>query len=125
MAQIHGFVCLNTSFHDLICSLDFNSSRLLALSHWCIYHRKNAEQIVQTWAKQFHSSGNEQKTPFLYLANDILQNSKRNGTEFVEEFWKVLPGALKDVTENGDERGKKVVSRLVSIICLLIGIYYI
>uniref|UniRef100_A0A0E0KVR5 CID domain-containing protein n=1 Tax=Oryza punctata TaxID=4537 RepID=A0A0E0KVR5_ORYPU len=85
------------------------------LSHWCIYHRKNAEQIVQTWAKQFHSSGNEQKTPFLYLANDILQNSKRNGTEFVEEFWKVLPGALKDVTENGDERGKKVVSRLVEI----------
>uniref|UniRef100_A0A0D9WA36 CID domain-containing protein n=1 Tax=Leersia perrieri TaxID=77586 RepID=A0A0D9WA36_9ORYZ len=87
----------------------------LALSHWCIYHRKNAEQIVQTWEKQFHSSGNEQKTPYLYLANDILQNSKRNGTEFVEEFWKVLPGALKNVTENGDERGKKVVSRLVEI----------
>lgn len=85
------------------------------LSHWCIYHRKNAEQIVQTWDKQFHSFGKEQKIPFLYLANDILQNSKRNGTEFVEEFWKVLPGALKDVSENGDDRGKKVASRLVDI----------
>ncbi|TVU16270.1 hypothetical protein EJB05_39823, partial [Eragrostis curvula] len=73
---------------------------------WCL--RENAEQIVQTWDKQFRSSGKEQKIPFLYLANDILQNSKRNGTEFVEEFWKVLPGALKDVTENGDDRGKKV-----------------
>jgi regulator of Ty1 transposition protein 103 len=54
--------------------------------------------------------------PFLYLANDILQNSKRNGTEFVEEFWKVLPGALKNVSENGDDRGKQVASRLVSVV---------
>lgn len=58
--------------------------------------------------------------PFLYLANDILQNSKRTGTEFVGEFWKVLPGAVKEVTENGDEHGKNVVSRLVRIFRFLI-----
>ncbi|XP_044470462.1 regulation of nuclear pre-mRNA domain-containing protein 2-like isoform X2 [Mangifera indica] len=56
-----------------------------------------------------------QKVPLLYLANDILQNSKRKGNEFVTEFWKVLPSALKDVVEKGDEHGKKVVSRLVNI----------
>lgn len=54
-----------------------------------------------------------QKVPLLYLANDILQNSKRKGNEFVNEFWKVLPAALKDLLENGDDRGKNVVSRLV------------
>lgn len=105
------------SYHDLVDALTFTLWPL-ALSHWCIYHRKDAELIVQTWAKQFHNSGNEQKVPFLYLANDILQNSKRNGTEFVEEFWKVLPTTLKDVAEKGDDRGKKTVSRLVSIIYL-------
>ena len=88
----------------------------IALSHWCIFHRKKAEQVVQTWEKAFHSSQKEQKIPLLYVANDILQNSKRNGTEFVGEFWKVLPGALKDVMENGDDRGKNVVSRLVSLL---------
>lgn len=55
-----------------------------------------------------------QKVPLLYLANDILQNSKRKGNEFVKEFWKVLPSALKEVVEKGDDRGKKVVARLVS-----------
>lgn len=100
---------------DKLAKLNNTQQCIETLSHWCIYHRKNAEQIVQTWDKQFHSSGKEQQVPFLYLANDILQNSKRNGTEFVEEFWKVLPGALKDVTENGDDRGKKVASRLVDI----------
>jgi regulator of Ty1 transposition protein 103 len=51
--------------------------------------------------------------PFLYLANDILQNSKRKGSEFVAEFWKVLPAVLKDVYENGEEYGRSVVFRLV------------
>ncbi|KAK3141383.1 hypothetical protein QOZ80_4BG0333220 [Eleusine coracana subsp. coracana] len=100
---------------DKLAKLNNTQQCIETLSHWCIYHRKNAGPIVQTWDKQFHSSGKEQKVPFLYLANDILQNSKRNGTEFVEEFWKVLPGALKDVTENGDDRGKRVASRLVDI----------
>ncbi|URE30289.1 hypothetical protein MUK42_34575 [Musa troglodytarum] len=44
-----------------------------------------------------------------------LKNSKHTGTEFVSEFWKVLPAALKDVLENGDEHGKNAVSRLVDI----------
>ena len=54
------------------------------------------------------------KVPLLYLANDILQNSKRKGSEFVAEFWKFLPAALKNVVEKGDDRDKNVVSRLVS-----------
>ncbi|KAL2498770.1 ENTH/VHS family protein [Abeliophyllum distichum] len=54
------------------------------------------------------------KVPLLYLANDILQNSKRNGNEFVIEFWKVLPAALKEV-KKGNDHEKNVVSRLVKI----------
>lgn len=69
--------------------------------------------MVSTWDKQFHSSQMAQKVPFLYLANDILQNSKRKGNEFVTEFWKVLPAAVKDILENGDEYGKNAASRMV------------
>lgn len=86
----------------------------LALSRWCILHRKKARQIVEIWDKLFNSSQREQRVSFLYLANDILQNSRRKGSEFVNEFWKVLPATLKQVYENGDEPGKKVVTRLVS-----------
>ncbi|XP_044465988.1 regulation of nuclear pre-mRNA domain-containing protein 2-like isoform X2 [Mangifera indica] len=85
------------------------------LSRWCISHRKKAKQIVETWDKLFNSSQKEQRVSFLYLANDILQNSRRKGSEFVNEFWKVLPVALKQVYDNGDEYGKKAVTRLVDI----------
>lgn len=86
----------------------------IALSHWCIFHRSNAEQVVATWKNQFDKSDMIHRIPLLWLANDILQNSKRNGKEFVIEFWKVLPAALKDVIAKDDDRGKRAVSRLVS-----------
>ncbi|KAL3527806.1 hypothetical protein ACH5RR_012462 [Cinchona calisaya] len=85
------------------------------LSHWCISHRSKAEQVVAVWDKQFHSSDMAHKVPLLYLANDILQNSKRSGNEFVTGFWKVLPSAIKDMVEKGDDRGKNAVSRLFTI----------
>ncbi|XP_010261190.1 PREDICTED: histone acetyltransferase KAT6A [Nelumbo nucifera] len=100
---------------DKLSKLNSTQQCIETLSHWCIFHQNKAELVVTTWDKQFHSSQKEQKVPFLYLANDILQNSKRKGNEFVSEFWKVLPAALKDVVENGDDRGKNVVSRLVDI----------
>ncbi|WOK99876.1 hypothetical protein Cni_G08588 [Canna indica] len=100
---------------DKLSKLNNTQQCIETLSHWCIFHRKHAEQVIQTWDKLFHSSQKEQKVPFLYLANDILQNSKRTGTEFVSEFWKVLPGALKDVFDNGDDHVKNAVSRLVNI----------
>jgi regulator of Ty1 transposition protein 103 len=71
--------------------------------------------------KQFNNATKDKKVSFLYLSNDILQNSKRKGGEFVNEFWRVLPGLLKDVYDNGGEQGKKVVARLVS--CLLFHHY--
>lgn len=74
---------------------------------------KKAKQVVETWDRQFHCSPRDKRVSFLYLANDILQNSRRKGSEFVGEFWKVLPDALSDVLENGDEFGRNAALRLV------------
>ncbi|KAL5818283.1 hypothetical protein ACOSQ4_022125 [Xanthoceras sorbifolium] len=100
---------------EKLAKLNSTQQCIETLSHWCIFHRSKADVVVSTWDKQFHSSQIAQKVPLLYLANDILQNSKRKGNEFVTEFWKVLPSAIKDLSEKGDDHGKKVVSRLVNI----------
>ncbi|CAN6443164.1 unnamed protein product [Victoria cruziana] len=100
---------------EKLSKLNNSQQSIETLSHWCIFHRKKAKQVVETWEKLFSSSQKEQCISFLYLANDILQNSRRKGSEFVNEFWKVLPGALKKVLENDDEHGKHVVLRLIDI----------
>ncbi|KAF6147778.1 hypothetical protein GIB67_006751, partial [Kingdonia uniflora] len=102
---------------EKLSKLNNSQASIETLSHWCIYHRNEANHIVKTWDRLFSSSGKEQRVAFLYLANDIIQNSRRKGSEFVSEFWKVLPASLKDVYENSDEQGKKAVSRLVNSFC--------
>ncbi|CAK9180815.1 unnamed protein product [Ilex paraguariensis] len=97
---------------DKLSKLNSSQQSIESLSRWCISYRKKAKQIVETWDKLFKSAQREQRVSFLYLANDILQNSRRKGSEFVNEFWKVLPASLKHVYENGDENGKKAASRL-------------
>ncbi|KAG2687481.1 hypothetical protein I3760_09G053000 [Carya illinoinensis] len=98
---------------EKLLKLNNSQQSIESLSHWCISHQKKAKQIVETWDKLFNSSQRERRVSFLYLANDILQNSRRKGSEFVSGFWKVLPAALSHVYENGDEHGKKAVTRLV------------
>ncbi|KAM3328155.1 regulation of nuclear pre-mRNA domain-containing protein 1B [Capsicum galapagoense] len=100
---------------EKLSKLNSSQQSIESLSRWCISHRKKAKQVVETWDKSFRSAQRDQRVSFLYLANDILQNSRRKGSEFVNEFWKVLPASLKLVSETGDENGKKVASRLVDI----------
>ncbi|XP_074571446.1 uncharacterized protein LOC141827996 isoform X2 [Curcuma longa] len=100
---------------EKLSKLNNSQQSIQTLSNWCVIHRNKAKNIVETWDEAFNNSPNEKRVPFLYLANDILQNSRRQGSEFVNEFWKVLPGCLKNVYENGEDHGKKVVNRLVEI----------
>ncbi|KAI3760708.1 hypothetical protein L1987_51107 [Smallanthus sonchifolius] len=100
---------------DKLFKLNSSQQSIESLSRSCISQRKKAKQIVEIWHKSFKSVQREQQVSFLYLANDILQNSRRKGSEFVNEFWKVMPSALKHVNEHGDENGKKAASRLVGI----------
>ncbi|XP_027364108.1 regulation of nuclear pre-mRNA domain-containing protein 1B isoform X2 [Abrus precatorius] len=113
-------VGMNSAFNeqilaDKLSKLNGTQKCIETLSHWCIFNWSKAELVVETWHKQLRNSEKVQRVPLLYLANDILQNSKRKGNEFVIEFWKVLPTALKEVVEKGDDQEKNVVSRLVEI----------
>ncbi len=48
------------------------------LSLWLIHHRKHAKNIVQIWLKELLSENKcERKLTYIYLANDILQNSRK------------------------------------------------
>lgn len=100
---------------EKLAKLNSSQTSIETLSHWCIFHMNKAKQVVETWDRQFHCSAREQRVAFLYLANDILQNSRRKGSDFVGEFWKVLPEALRDVIQNGDDFGKTAALRLINI----------
>ncbi|XP_031514650.1 regulation of nuclear pre-mRNA domain-containing protein 1A isoform X7 [Papio anubis] len=55
------------------------------------------------------------KLTFLYLANDVIQNSKRKGPEFTKDFAPVIVEAFKHVSSETDESCKKHLGRVLSI----------
>ena len=60
--------------------------------------------MVSTWEVEFfnRSPDVQKKLALLYLANDVLQNSRKKGPQYVQEFYRALPKALKHVVKHGD-----------------------
>lgn len=61
----------------------------------------------------FTVKGNRKLT-FMYLANDVIQNSKKKGPEFGKEFETVLPKAFEHM-KGFDEKTRERLNRLLQI----------
>ncbi|XP_037010368.1 regulation of nuclear pre-mRNA domain-containing protein 1A isoform X3 [Artibeus jamaicensis] len=115
------------------------------LSLWLIHHRKHSRPIVTVWERELRkeflfggiyqglyedhvavlsltnaiecdqNSKPNRKLTFLYLANDVIQNSKRKGPEFTKDFAPVIVEAFKHVSSETDESCKKHLGRVLSI----------
>ncbi|ORY36201.1 DUF618-domain-containing protein [Rhizoclosmatium globosum] len=85
------------------------------LSHWLIFHRKNAREAVHVWATEFGKASTNRKLAFLHLANDVLQVSRKKADDFVREFAKVLPANLKQFAAHAPSELVAKVRRLLAI----------
>jgi len=84
-----------------------------ALSHWCVFHHRYCRLVVETWDCEFRVASSERRLSLLYLANDIMQNSRKEGNGYITEFMRVIPAALNEVLTIRDDLGRNVVKRLV------------
>ncbi|XP_071399346.1 regulation of nuclear pre-mRNA domain-containing protein 1B isoform X4 [Centroberyx affinis] len=85
------------------------------LSLWIIHHRKHSALIVKVWHRELKKAKSTRKLTFLYLANDVIQNSKKKGPEFTKDFESVLVDACSHVAREADESCKKHMERLLNI----------
>ncbi|KAJ3029414.1 Regulation of nuclear pre-mRNA domain containing protein 1B [Rhizophlyctis rosea] len=89
---------------------------ITVLSQWIIYHKKHAHTSVQTWAKELQKAAPHRKLSFLYLANDVVQCSRRKGDEFVKEFAKVFPSSLPHAYKHAPKEVQPKILRILSIL---------
>ncbi|KAH8305702.1 hypothetical protein KR059_007685 [Drosophila kikkawai] len=81
---------------------ELNSSQqsIQTLSLWLIHHRKHSAAIVKTWQRELENvSEPMKKLTFMYLANDVIQNSKKKGPEYGKEFSHVLAKVFSHIGE--------------------------
>lgn len=71
--------------------------------------------IVKVWHRELKKAKSNRKLTFLYLANDVIQNSKKKGPEFTRDFESVLVDACSHVASEADDGCKKHMDRLLNI----------
>ncbi|XP_043262900.1 regulation of nuclear pre-mRNA domain-containing protein 1B [Colletes latitarsis] len=96
--------------------MDLNHSQqsIQTLSLWLIHHRKHHPTIVKVWFKEMCKVKDNRKLMFMYLANDVIQNSKKKGPEFGKEFESVLPKAFEHM-KGFDDKTRERLNRLLQI----------
>ena len=89
-----------------------------ALSGWCQFYRSDAPRVVASWARSYDaaSSAPPRQLTLLYLANDVLQNSRKKGPDYVNAFLGVLPPRVMALAGSSvDAKTGAAASRLSAI----------
>lgn len=55
----------------------------------------HAEEVVDIWQSQIYQAQPDKILPLMYIANDVLQNSKRKGSNFIDAFLKCMKACLR------------------------------
>jgi hypothetical protein len=80
------------------------------------HYDKSPVVAVNEWRQALHQGRPDQFLPLLYVANEVLQNSKRNrGNKFLEAFSPVLGQALIFISQNSPASAVEKVRRTVKI----------
>ncbi|UYV76128.1 RPRD1A [Cordylochernes scorpioides] len=96
---------------------ELNNSQhcIQTLSLWLIHHRKHHKIVIQVWLKELKKAPPRKKLTFVYLANDVIQNSRKKGNEYIKEFITVLPKAFSLVNQQADDKTKTALGRILDI----------
>jgi regulator of Ty1 transposition protein 103 len=95
--------------------LSASQQSIESVSSFCIFYHSDARGVVQVWDQEFYRANPERRLALLFLANHILQEGRKKGMGFQEEFFKVLPKALSFISKQGDDKIKKQAGRLVAV----------
>lgn len=105
-----------SSLYKKFNELNSTQQSVQTLSLWLIHQRKHSHTIVKTWLKELISTAKpERKLTFIYLANDILQNSRKKGTEYMKEFAEPLNEAIENTAKYSDEKIRFTLERILNI----------
>ncbi|XP_064115585.1 regulation of nuclear pre-mRNA domain-containing protein 1B-like isoform X2 [Macrobrachium nipponense] len=96
--------------------LNVSTQSIQTVSLWLIHHKKHAHTVVNVWYKELVAASESRKLTFMYLANDVIQNSKKKGPEYNKEFGNKLGKVFEHLGSlRLDEKSTRGLNRLLSV----------
>ncbi|XP_038218147.1 uncharacterized protein LOC119836762 isoform X4 [Zerene cesonia] len=99
-------------FEKKLTQLKDTQESIQSLSSWCLKQRTHHKKIVSSWLNVLKRVKIEQRLVLFYLANDVIQYSKRKNYEFVESWGLNLQKATPLVR---DEKVRPKILRILKI----------
>lgn len=98
------------SLREVLGQIDMSHPRITAGAAAMMKHYdRSADTAVMEWRNALQSCREDQLLPLLYVANETLQNSKRNrGNNFLEAFSTTLGQSLQYICQRSPESVEKV-----------------
>ena len=122
-------------FEKKLLELRDSQKEIQSLSQFCVHFRQHCKIIVKVrsnninkkvsyyfskfckvWYKNLKTQEKARKLTSLYLANDVVQNSKKKGPEFAKEFGVILPKAFNHLA--GIDFEEKIILSLGRLIVI-------
>ncbi|CAG9792352.1 unnamed protein product [Diatraea saccharalis] len=100
------------AFEKRLMQLKDTQESIQSLSSWCLKQRSHHKKIVSSWLNVLKRVKVEQRLTLFYLANDVIQYSKRKNYEFVESWGLNLQKATPLVR---DEKVRPKILRIFKI----------
>lgn len=101
---------------DKLDALEETQDSIVSTSQWVLFHYRYADRIAPEWETYLNKSPVQKKLAVIYLANDVVQQSRaKRKTEFIDAFNKLLPRALSQAYSEVPEPTKKKISKIVNI----------
>lgn len=100
------------AFEKKLTQLKDTQESIQSLSSWCLKQRNNHKKIVSSWLNVLKRVKVEQRLTLFYLANDVIQYSKRKNYEFVSSWGCYLQKAVPLVR---DEKVRTKILRIFKI----------
>ena len=103
------------SFKLKLSKLNETTQSIQTLSHWVQYHKKSCVESAAVWAAETRALPPSRQLLYVYLANDVMQNSRRKGPEFVNAYGAQCLAILPGVFASQSEAVQAKLRRLLAI----------
>ncbi|OAF69373.1 CID domain-containing protein 1 [Intoshia linei] len=102
------------NFEHRLKGLTRSQGSIETLSLWMIHYRSSAQDAVDIWLQQFKSVNETKKLNLLYLANDVIQNGRKFGNEYIQKFKQVFPTVFK-ICQNFNKNNKDNINSVLQV----------
>ncbi|KAI5796388.1 RNA polymerase II-binding domain-containing protein [Peziza echinospora] len=77
-------------------ALNETQEGIVSIAQWVMFHRRYAKQTAELWLQRMRESAAQRRLNLIYLANEVVQQSKaRRKEEFVEAFSPIIAEATE------------------------------